>query len=296
MATKPEIGAGWAEKKRASRGLVHQPTPKGAATNATFRATVALAITFGVHTFLGARYPGLEVKWYYIVGLWMMINGAINTMFGELGEDLAVGAVAPPLEGLQYVQGGTFRDSVADPARAGTVTVVEFWATWCAPCVASIPHLDELYRGYRKSHPKTVEFVGVTSETDVAAIDAFIAARGSSMSYPVAIDAEGKVRACERGRERGYTTPSAHSLLFPTHHHPRNTCAGECGIRHVVHTIRLCDWREWHAAVARQPARERPRHRDRRGAPQCGRDAAAPLCECTRRQEGPVTWRDLEAM
>lgn len=202
-ATKqPGIGAGWAEKKRASRGLVHQPTPKGAATNATFRATVALAITFGVHTFLGARYPGLEVKWYYIVGLWMMINGAINTMFGELGEDLAVGAVAPPLEGLQYVQGGTFRDSVADPTRAGTVTVVEFWATWCAPCVASIPHLDELYRGYRKSHPKTVEFVGVTSETDVAAIDAFIAARGSSMSYPVAIDAEGKVRACERGRER----------------------------------------------------------------------------------------------
>lgn len=41
----------------------------------------------------------------------------------------------------------------------GTVYVVEFWATWCGPCRASMPHLTEL----QKEHPEIV-IVGISDE------------------------------------------------------------------------------------------------------------------------------------
>ncbi|MEO0481276.1 MAG: TlpA disulfide reductase family protein [Planctomycetota bacterium] len=45
-------------------------------------------------------------------------------------------------------------------ALQGKIVVIDFWATWCGPCVAAFPHLRDLVERYRDL---PVEFVGVTS-------------------------------------------------------------------------------------------------------------------------------------
>jgi thiol-disulfide isomerase/thioredoxin len=44
----------------------------------------------------------------------------------------------------------------------GHVVLIDFWATWCKPCLADIPHLKELYAKYRD---KGFEIIGMDSET-----------------------------------------------------------------------------------------------------------------------------------
>jgi len=55
---------------------------------------------------------------------------------------------------------------------SGKVVLVDFWATWCGPCVAEIPNMLEQYEKY---HAKGFEVVGISLDEDKDKVDAFIA-------------------------------------------------------------------------------------------------------------------------
>jgi len=103
---------------------------------------------------------------------------------------LHVGDAAPSFSFEQWIQGAEIHG-----LEAGKVNVVEFWATWCGPCVASIPHLNEL----QQAHPDVV-FLGLAgsekppeegkADTRVEDLRAFIAKQGDKMTYRVAYDAD----------------------------------------------------------------------------------------------------------
>jgi thiol-disulfide isomerase/thioredoxin len=54
---------------------------------------------------------------------------------------------------------------------AGKVVLVDFWATWCGPCVAEIPNVLEQYEKY---HDKGFEVVGVSLDEDRESLEKFV--------------------------------------------------------------------------------------------------------------------------
>ncbi len=96
------------------------------------------------------------------------------------GQSLAVGDRAPKLEVKSFVKGEPI--ATLEP---GKFYVIDFWATWCAPCRATISHLTEL----QKKHAG-VAFIGVSIlEQDQKSVKPFVDAMGDQMAFRVAIDA-----------------------------------------------------------------------------------------------------------
>ena len=94
---------------------------------------------------------------------------------------LKVGSPAPKLQVGEWVQGDAVKELAKD-----TVYVVEFWATWCGPCVATIPHLDELHEHFKD---KGIVFIGQNCwERDLTKVKPFVTKMGEKMSYRVATD------------------------------------------------------------------------------------------------------------
>jgi thiol-disulfide isomerase/thioredoxin len=95
-----------------------------------------------------------------------------------------IGSAAASLDSLTYVKG----DKV-DISNTDNVYVVEFWATWCPPCRASIPHLTKVQKTFKD---KNVVIVGISNETE-AKVKPFVDRMGDKMDYVVALDPGRKV-------------------------------------------------------------------------------------------------------
>jgi thiol-disulfide isomerase/thioredoxin len=66
---------------------------------------------------------------------------------------------------------------------AGRVYVLEFWATWCSPCVKSIPHLIEFSK---KHKDRGLEFIALSQDKSAEKLRRFV--RENRINYHVAID------------------------------------------------------------------------------------------------------------
>jgi uncharacterized protein (TIGR03435 family) len=85
--------------------------------------------------------------------LTLSVGGAAEPKLGE----------EPPPLGLESVLQAPSGAQASWKALKGKVVVLEFWATWCGPCNAAIPHLNELADKF-KDEP--IQFITVTSEDE----------------------------------------------------------------------------------------------------------------------------------
>jgi peroxiredoxin len=80
-------------------------------------------------------------------------------------------------------------DEIKLSSLAGKIVVLDFWATWCPPCVASVDELKEL----RKKYPEQkLVLVSVSADHDQKAWEQFIAKK--KMQWPQYFDGDGKIQ------------------------------------------------------------------------------------------------------
>jgi len=125
----------------------------------------------------------------------------------ETPSSLAIGDNAPSLSIDHWVKGAAI-----DGFNDDQVYVIEFWATWCGPCVASMPHLSSIQDEYADS----VKIIGVSSEKELQKVTKFLTQTNKRddtqnwdrMRYTVAVDPDRTTWAAymEASGQRGIPT------------------------------------------------------------------------------------------
>lgn len=106
---------------------------------------------------------------------------AVPVLATDLGDD------APPLKVEKWIKGGPI--DLKD-GKGKSVYVIEFWATWCAPCRASIPHLTKLQQEFKD---KGLVVIGVSVDKEAKRntrkdVEPFVETMGEKMAYTIALD------------------------------------------------------------------------------------------------------------
>lgn len=123
----------------------------------------------------------MKKQWLpFLAILGVIAVGAGSLPAAEEGT-LKIGDKAPKLQTGKWVQGDPVKEF-----KSGTAYIVEFWATWCGPCRATIPHLNELHSKFKD---KGLVVIGQDVwERDESKVVPFIKQMGEKMTYRVALD------------------------------------------------------------------------------------------------------------
>ncbi|MGI9469991.1 MAG: redoxin domain-containing protein [Rubripirellula sp.] len=106
-----------------------------------------------------------------------------DSIAGVVGEHPLLGQPAPPFE-LESVTG----EKVSLQSLADKVVVVDFWATWCTPCVASMPLMQEVTGNFKD---KDVVFLAVNAGETKEEVETFLSAQ--DWDVQVLLDLDGEV-------------------------------------------------------------------------------------------------------
>lgn len=98
-------------------------------------------------------------------------------------ESGGVGAVAPDFT-LRDTEG---RQVSLSDYLGKKVILIDFWATWCIPCQAELPHLEEMYKKY-KDQGLVVLGIAMDGPETIAQVPSYVSRY--NLTFPVLLDTE----------------------------------------------------------------------------------------------------------
>lgn len=116
-----------------------------------------------------------------------------TTAEAQLRRTLNVGDKAPQIRTHEWLKGDELTSY-----EPGQVYVLDFWATWCAPCIAAMPHLSELQEKHAENglnivaiSVDSVRNTGQLNDDLIQRIKNFVVENDQRMQFAVAIDDSG---------------------------------------------------------------------------------------------------------
>lgn len=119
--------------------------------------------------------------------LWILASAGVNSSapVGAPGSGPEVGLTAPDFT-LELMSGG----QVSLSSLRGNAVVINFWASWCGPCRAEMPAIENIYNEY-KQQGLVVLAVNATIQDSLIEAQAFVTQYG--LTFPILLDSDGTV-------------------------------------------------------------------------------------------------------
>jgi len=170
-------------------------------------------------------FPACILRRLRVVVMLTMAVGAITLGVSACGSDAnSIAAQARSGDGKGYVSGDGTIERLAPDQRSSALTlsgttlqgtpwkvanarnhvlVLNVWGQWCGPCVAEMPHLQQVWLQLSAAG-RPVEFMGINSRDGVETAKAFM--RTNKITYPSLVDDGGATLLALRGKAN--TTPT----------------------------------------------------------------------------------------